>query len=160
RMSLRAPAPDNCTTDVSSMALAPGSGGRVSPKEDSVPDFPQPPRRVAGGIDPPLALYLREINETPLLGAAEERELALRLRGGAAVGRERMVRVNLPLVVSIARAYAGRGLPLPDLIEEGNLGLLRAVEDFDPGMNTRFSTYATYWIKQSIRVALLRAASP
>ena len=69
-----------------------------------------------------------------------------------------MVRANLRLVVNIARGYAGKGLPLQDLIEEGNLGLLRAVEGFDPDMNTRFSTYASYWIKQSIKRALVNSA--
>jgi RNA polymerase primary sigma factor len=69
-----------------------------------------------------------------------------------------MVRANLRLVVNIARAYTGKGLPLQDLIEEGNLGLLRAVEGFDPEMNTRFSTYASYWIKQSIKRALVNSA--
>jgi RNA polymerase primary sigma factor len=69
-----------------------------------------------------------------------------------------MVRANLRLVVNIARSYTGKGLPLQDLIEEGNLGLLRAVEGFDPDMNTRFSTYASYWIKQSIKRALINSA--
>jgi RNA polymerase primary sigma factor len=119
-----------------------------------------PPVRFPGGAESPLGIYLRQINETPLLGAAEERELARRTRAGDVAARERMVRANLRLVVSIARAYNGRGLPLPDLVEEGNVGLLRAVAAFDPGMNTRFCTYASYWIKQAIRLALLRAASP
>ena len=69
-----------------------------------------------------------------------------------------MVRANLRLVVNIARGYTGKGLGLQDLIEEGNLGLLRAVEGFDPAMNTRFSTYASYWIKQSIKRALVNTA--
>src|SRR6266404_3300099 len=69
-----------------------------------------------------------------------------------------MVRANLRLVVNIARGYTGKGLVLPDLIEEGNLGLLRAAEGFDPSMNTRFSTYASYWIKQSIKRALINTS--
>ena len=72
--------------------------------------------------------------------------------------RDQMVRANLRLVVNIARGYTGKGLALQDLIEEGNLGLLRAVEGFDPTMNTRFSTYASYWIKQSIKRALVNTA--
>jgi RNA polymerase primary sigma factor len=103
----------------------------------------------------PLETYLREINETPLLTAAEEKELARRIWEGDNAARDGMVRANLRLVVNIARNYVGKGLDLPDLIEEGNLGLLRAVEGFDPTMNTRFSTYAGYWIKQSIKRALI-----
>jgi len=109
-------------------------------------------------VQSPLETYLREINETPLLTASQEKELAYRIEDGDGEARDRMVRANLRLVVNIARSYTGKGLGLQDLIEEGNLGLLRAVEGFDPGMNTRFSTYASYWIKQSIKRALVNTA--
>ena len=102
-----------------------------------------------------METYLRDINETPLLTATEEKELAVRIQQGDAHARDHMVRANLRLVVNIARGYANRGLPLPDLIEEGNLGLIRAVEGFDPTVGTRFSTYASYWIKQSIKRSLI-----
>lgn len=109
-------------------------------------------------VQSPLETYLREINETPLLSADEEQELAIAVGQGDAHARDRMVRANLRLVVNIARGYTGKGLSLQDLIEEGNLGLLRAVEGFDPAMGTRFSTYASYWIKQSIKRALINCA--
>src|SRR5437016_1439946 len=109
-------------------------------------------------VQTPLETYLREINETPLLSAEQERELAYRIEDGDSEARDRMVRANLRLVVNIARHYTGKGLSLQDLIAEGNLGLLRAVEAFDPSMNTRFSTYASYWIKQSIKRALVNTA--
>lgn len=109
-------------------------------------------------LQTPLETYLREINETALLTADEEKMLSRRISAGDGAARDRMVRANLRLVVNIARGYSGKGLPLPDLIEEGNLGLLRAVEGFDPDMNTRFSTYASYWIKQSIKRALVNSA--
>jgi RNA polymerase primary sigma factor len=105
----------------------------------------------------PLETYLRDINETTLLTAEQERRLAEAVGRGDAAARDHMVRANLRLVVNIARGYANRGLPLPDLIEEGNLGLLRAVEGFDPTIGTRFSTYASYWIKQSIKRALINS---
>jgi RNA polymerase primary sigma factor len=117
-----------------------------------------PRRSRSDAVQSPLETYLREINETPLLNAEEERQLAYRIETGDKAARERMVRANLRLVVNIARSYTGKGLGLQDLIEEGNLGLLRAVEGFDPGMNTRFSTYASYWIKQSIKRALVNTA--
>lgn len=117
------------------------------------------PRRLRGpSVQSPLETYLREINETPLLNADEEKDLARRIEDGDSEARDRMVRANLRLVVNIARSYTGKGLALQDLIEEGNLGLLRAVEGFDPRMNTRFSTYASYWIKQSIKRALVNTA--
>src|SRR3954471_21030891 len=117
------------------------------------------PRRLRNdSVQSPLETYLREINETALLNAEEEKVLALRIEDGDSEARDRMVRANLRLVVNIARSYTGKGLALQDLIEEGNLGLLRAVEGFDPGMNTRFSTYASYWIKQSIKRALVNSA--
>lgn len=106
----------------------------------------------------PLETYLREINETPLLTADQEKELARSIAVGDAMARDRMVRANLRLVVNIARGYVGKGLSLQDLIEEGNLGLLRAVEGFDPQVGSRFSTYASYWIKQSIKRALINSS--
>jgi RNA polymerase primary sigma factor len=102
-----------------------------------------------------LAAYLRQINETPLLTAEEERELAWRVQEGDPAARDHLVRANLRLVVSLARHYQGRGVDLPDLIAEGNLGLLRAAEAFDPDMQTRFSTYAAYWVRQSLRRAVV-----
>ena len=110
------------------------------------------------GVQSPLETYLREINETRLLSSNDEQELALAIGQGDLEARDRMVRANLRLVVNIARGYTGKGLSLQDLIEEGNLGLLRAVEGFDPAMGTRFSTYASYWIKQSIKRALINTA--
>ncbi len=106
-------------------------------------------------VQSPLETYLGEINETPLLSAEEEKLLAIRIEEGDSEARDHMVRANLRLVVNIARSYTGKGLGLQDLIAEGNLGLLRAVEGFDPSMNTRFSTYASYWIKQSIKRAVI-----
>jgi RNA polymerase primary sigma factor len=115
-------------------------------------------RRADSSVQTPLETYLREINETALLNAEQEQELAERIEAGDVQARDRMVRANLRLVVNIARGYTGKGLALQDLIEEGNLGLLRAVEGFDPAMGTRFSTYASYWIKQSIKRALINSA--
>ena len=115
-------------------------------------------RRTTTAVQSPLETYLREINETSLLTATDEQQLATAIGNGDSRARDRMVRANLRLVVNIARGYTGKGLSLQDLIEEGNLGLLRAVEGFDPGVGTRFSTYASYWIKQSIKRALINTA--
>ena len=120
--------------------------------------MPSPRRRSLASVQTPLETYLREINETALLTADDEQQLAIRIGQGDSQARDRMVRANLRLVVNIARGYTGKGLGLQDLIEEGNLGLLRAVEGFDPAMGTRFSTYASYWIKQSIKRALINTA--
>ncbi|NUN53309.1 MAG: RNA polymerase sigma factor RpoD/SigA [Planctomycetaceae bacterium] len=102
--------------------------------------------------------YLQDINRFKLLTPEEERALAIRVRSGDMEARDLMIRSNLRLVVSIAKVYNNRGLQLLDLIEEGNLGLLKAVQEFDPGRETRFSTYATWWIKQAIRRALVNTA--
>lgn len=108
-----------------------------------------------------LALYLRQIDEAPLLNADEEKELCWRImHDNCPKARDRMIRSNLRLVVNIAKRFANRGLPLQDLIEEGNVGLLRAVEGFDPEQGARFSTYASWWIKQAIKRALINAVQP
>jgi RNA polymerase primary sigma factor len=120
--------------------------------------MPTTRRRPSSAVQTPLETYLREINETALLNAGQEQELAIAIGQGNVQARDRMVRANLRLVVNIARGYTGKGLGLQDLIEEGNLGLLRAVEGFDPAMGTRFSTYASYWIEQSIKRALINSA--
>ena len=103
-------------------------------------------------------LYLSEIGFTPLLTAEEEVTFARRARRGDADARKRMIESNLRLVVKIARRYMNQGLALLDLIEEGNLGLIRAVEKFDPEKGFRFSTYATWWIRQTIERALMNQA--
>jgi RNA polymerase primary sigma factor len=105
-----------------------------------------------------LRVYLREIARIPLLSRDDEAALARRVHAGDAAARARLTEANLRLVVQIARRYLNRGLPLPDLIEEGNLGLLRAVEKFDGERGTRFSTYATWWIRQAIVRALANQA--
>src|SRR6202051_1803570 len=104
--------------------------------------MPQVMTAKSSSASSPFESYLSEINDTALLDAEQEVELAWRIEEGDTEARDHMVRANLRLVVNIARSYAGKGLSLQDLIEEGNLGLLRAAEGFDPTMNTRFSTYA------------------
>ena len=105
--------------------------------------------------------YLKDIDESPLLTAKQECQLAERIiKDQDPQARDHMIRSNLRLVVNIAKNYTRRGLPLSDLIAEGNLGLLRAVEGFDPTYGARFSTYAAWWIKQAIKRALVGACHP
>lgn len=100
-------------------------------------------------------IYLSEIGRTALLTADEEKSLSRAAQTGCLASRQRMIQANLRLVVKVSRAYINRGLPLLDLIEEGNLGLIRAVEKFDPERGCRFSTYATWWIRQSVERAIM-----
>ena len=104
--------------------------------------------------DDSVRLYLREIGKIPLLNAKEELELAQRVVSGEKEAKDQMAEANMRLVVSIAKRYVGRGLDLLDLIQEGNTGLLRAVEKFDPDKGFKFSTYATWWIRQAITRAI------
>jgi len=110
--------------------------------------------RTAYEGDTAIKLYLREIGQVKLLTPAEEVELAARIKKGDKKAREQMIKANLRLVVKIARDYEGIGLPLLDLISEGNIGLMKAVERFDPSKGGKLSTYGSWWIKQSIKRAL------
>jgi RNA polymerase primary sigma factor len=123
------------------------SAGTVSPEVKDVRDLPTSERST-------IKLYLQEIGKTPLLKPSEEVELAALIQNGDAQARERMIKANLRLVVKIAHDYANFGLPLLDLISEGNIGLVKAVERFDPSKGGKLSTYAAWWIKQSIKRAL------
>lgn len=110
---------------------------------------------------PGLGWYLERISETELLTAEQEKQLSRRIREHSdPVAREQMIQANLRLVVNIAKRYANRGMSLNDLVAEGNLGLMRAVEEFDPDAGVRFSTYAAWWIKQAIKRALINTVQP
>ncbi|MBQ6852869.1 MAG: RNA polymerase sigma factor RpoD [Peptococcaceae bacterium] len=106
------------------------------------------------GIDDPVRMYLKEIGRVPLLTAEEEIELAKRMEQGDEEAKKKLAEANLRLVVSIAKRYVGRGMLFLDLIQEGNLGLIKAVEKFDYGKGFKFSTYATWWIRQAITRAI------
>ncbi|MGH8603295.1 MAG: sigma-70 family RNA polymerase sigma factor, partial [Gammaproteobacteria bacterium] len=129
-------------------------------EDDSSGEKPTPAagssgRDMEGGELDATRLYLNEIGFSPLLTAEEEVYYARLAQRGDERGRQRMIESNLRLVVKVARRYMNRGLALLDLIEEGNLGLIRAVEKFDPERGFRFSTYATWWIRQTIERALM-----
>lgn len=103
----------------------------------------------------PIRAYFKDVREIPLLTPEEEVELAQRIKKGDAQAREQMIKANLRLVISIAKRYMNLGIPLSDLIEEGNIGLMRAVDKFDHTKGFRFSTYAAWWIKQSVSRAIV-----
>ena len=119
-----------------------------------VPPHPEDPLRQPYDGDTAIKLYLREIAQTSLITVAEEIALAARIKRGDLAAAEHMIKANLRFVVKIARDYDGLGLPLLDLINEGNLGLMKAVTRFDPAKGGKLSTYAAWWIKQSIKRAL------
>jgi len=125
----------------------------VSPEPEE-PSEPPARERSAYDGDTAIKLYLREIGQVKLLTPQEEIELAARIKKGDKKAREQMIKANLRLVVKIARDYEGIGLPLLDLISEGNIGLMKAVERFDPAKGGKLSTYGSWWIKQSIKRAL------
>jgi RNA polymerase nonessential primary-like sigma factor len=119
------------------------------------PNARELPADVAGESSDTLTLYLREVRRTELFTAEEEFATATRARAGDFEARQSMIEHNLRLVVSIAKGYLGRGVPLSDLIEEGNLGLMHAIDKFEPERGFRFSTYATWWIRQSVERAVM-----
>ena len=124
------------------------------------PDVPEVPLRelpadLSGESSDTLTLYLRDVRRTTLFTAEEEYETATRARAGDFAARQSMIEHNLRLVVSIAKGYLGRGVPLSDLIEEGNLGLMHAIGKFEPERGFRFSTYATWWIRQAVERAVM-----
>lgn len=130
----------------------------LSPEEEELELFDQARARTAGRVETSLdatQLYLNEIGYSPLLTADEEKYYSRLALQGDASARRRMIESNLRLVVKISRRYINRGLTLLDLIEEGNLGLIRAVEKFDPERGFRFSTYATWWIRQTIERGIM-----
>ena len=131
---------------MSKMRVQRASGGEFEQAED-VRNLPSSDRST-------IRLYLQEIGKTPLLKPSEEVELAAQIQSGSAAAREKMIKANLRLVVKIAHDYSNFGLPLLDLISEGNIGLIKAVERFDPAKGGKLSTYAAWWIKQSIKRAL------
>jgi RNA polymerase nonessential primary-like sigma factor len=128
-------------------AAARGDDGEERLARDAPPE--------AGESSDTLTLYLREVRRTELFTAEQEFATATRARAGDFEARQSMIEHNLRLVVSIAKAYLGRGVPLSDLIEEGNLGLMHAIDKFEPDRGFRFSTYATWWIRQSVERAVM-----
>jgi RNA polymerase primary sigma factor len=144
---------------VSQLIELPEEAGNTASITGAVPrdidlDLPNPRERSSYDADTAIKLYLREIGQVKLLTREEEVELAARIKKGDKKAREQMIKANLRLVVKIAHDYEGLGLPLLDLINEGNIGLMKAVERFDPAKGGKLSTYGSWWIKQSIKRAL------
>ncbi len=133
--------------DAHASAPSCGHGGQTHPQ------FAQP-QGDTFWLDDPMRAYLKEIGQVPLLSLEEEADLALRAQAGDEVAKRRLSEANLRLVVSIAKRYAGRGMQFLDLIQEGNLGLMRAVDKFEPSRGFKFSTYATWWVRQAITRAI------
>jgi RNA polymerase primary sigma factor len=138
------------------LELVPDEIGDESPTEDDADDDEQHEEADEAAADTrdPLKLYVRQIGDGPLLTAGQERELARRKDAGDDAAKRRLVECNLRLVMSIARHYVNSGVPLLDLIQEGNLGLIRAVEKFDYRKGFKLSTYATWWIRQAVSRAI------
>lgn len=132
----------------------PGTDDLESEEELSDEDLAITAENVDAFADDSVRLYLREIGKIPLLTPEEEADLAQRIVKGDKKAKDKMVESNMRLVVSIAKRYGGRGLDFLDLIQEGNTGLLRAVEKFDPAKGFKFSTYATWWVRQAITRAI------
>jgi RNA polymerase primary sigma factor len=122
--------------------------------DEEILDLDQPDQSEIGSLPDPIDMYLKEISNIPLLTPEQENELARKVSTGDTKARRKMIESNLRLVVNTAKKYTGRGLSLLDLIEEGNLGLIRAVDKFDHQRGTRFSTYALWWIRQAINRAI------
>ena len=125
-----------------------------NPEPEAEEDTSVPTEQIA--IDDPVKVYLKEIGRVPLLTPEEETALAMRIIEGDDAAKKRLSEANLRLVVSIAKRYVGRGMQFLDLIQEGNLGLIKAVEKFDYTKGFKFSTYATWWIRQAITLTTLR----
>ena len=132
--------------------MTPGESGAEPPADAPGRELPS---EDTGDSSDTLTLYLRDVRRTELFTPEQEYETAMRARAGDFAARQSMIEHNLRLVVSIAKAYLGRGVPLSDLIEEGNLGLMHAIDKFEPERGFRFSTYATWWIRQSVERAVM-----
>lgn len=149
--------PDALESDSSAEKLPPDPLERSNGAMDLIAD--ENPKEAAyefaGESSDTLTLYLRDVRRTGLFNAEQEFETATRARAGDFAARQSMIEHNLRLVVSIAKGYLGRGVPLSDLIEEGNLGLMHAIDKFEPERGFRFSTYATWWIRQSVERAVM-----
>ncbi len=143
-------------TELARAALAAPDAADLQAELDGLPAIEGDER--PGDPGDALQSYLREIRRAPLLSAQEEHDTAVLARGGDFAARQRMIEHNLRLVVSIGKHYAGRGLPLTDLIEEGNLGLMHAITKFEPERGFRFSTYASWWIRQAMERAIVQQA--
>jgi len=127
----------------------------IVPREtEALPEYEKTPERLPYDGNTAFNLYLREVGQTKLLTIEEENQLAARIKKGDKKAREQMIKANLRLVVKIAREYEDYGMPLLDLINEGNIGLMKAVERFDPAKGAKLSTYSAWWIKQAIKRAL------
>ena len=151
------------TPNVSGKTVLVDALGDESPATGEMADGTNPPMQgnaawLAAGADShdTLSLYLRDVRRTELFTPTEEFDMATRARAGDFAARQAMIEHNLRLVVSIAKVYLGRGVPMNDLIEEGNLGLMHSIDKFEPERGFRFSTYATWWIRQSVERAVMQ----